>query len=131
MSAPVDPKSACCSLPPVQAEYTNKGSYKTIEDLNTYVTGPSDAKTLIISVYDIVSPRRSYFVARSHRHPLECELTFHPFLCDVPSVILVWPDRPGPPGSGPHLGRDWSSGLDAWYACPIFIRSDSPCETCG
>ncbi|WWD08664.1 hypothetical protein V865_006777 [Kwoniella europaea PYCC6329] len=43
----------CCKLPPVQAEYTPKGSYSTINGLKTYVVGPEDAKVTVLSVYDI------------------------------------------------------------------------------
>ncbi|WVQ94440.1 hypothetical protein IAU59_001519 [Kwoniella sp. CBS 9459] len=44
---------ACCNLPPVQAEYTPKGSYITHGDLKTYAVGPEDAKAAVLIVYDI------------------------------------------------------------------------------
>ncbi|WRT65468.1 uncharacterized protein IL334_002411 [Kwoniella shivajii] len=43
----------CCRLPPVQAEYTAKGTYTTIGDLKTYAVGPEDAKIAVVIVYDI------------------------------------------------------------------------------
>jgi hypothetical protein len=66
--------AACCTVPPVQAEYTPKGRYEVsrcsvqasewpgdphgrafqdIEGLHTYVTGPADAATAILFVFDI------------------------------------------------------------------------------
>lgn len=45
---------ACCSqLPPVQAEYSPKGSYTTIDGLKAYVIGPEDAMVSVLVVYDI------------------------------------------------------------------------------
>ena len=44
---------ACCKLPPVEAEYTPKGSYETINGYKTYVTGPEDSDKAILSIYDI------------------------------------------------------------------------------
>ncbi|WVQ78701.1 hypothetical protein IAT38_000788 [Cryptococcus sp. DSM 104549] len=45
--------SACCNLPPVEAEYTPKGSYTTVAGLKSYVVGPEDAKTAVLYTYDI------------------------------------------------------------------------------
>jgi len=46
---------ACCSLPPVEADYTPKGSYETLGDLKSYTIGPDSdsAKGAILMVYDI------------------------------------------------------------------------------
>jgi len=45
---------ACCQIPPViSQDYKPKGKYTTLNGLNTYVTGPSNATTAILSVYDI------------------------------------------------------------------------------
>ncbi|KAK3995856.1 hypothetical protein QBC44DRAFT_319563 [Cladorrhinum sp. PSN332] len=45
---------ACCNIPPVVATgYSPKGSYQTLGELKTYVTGPDDATRGIISIYDI------------------------------------------------------------------------------
>jgi hypothetical protein len=44
---------ACCQLPPVEAEYTPKGSYAELEGLKTYFSGPEDAKSAILMVYDV------------------------------------------------------------------------------
>ncbi|WVR04030.1 hypothetical protein IAU60_001029 [Kwoniella sp. DSM 27419] len=44
---------ACCNLPPVQAEYTNKGSWTTMNGLKTYAVGPEDAKSAVLFVYDV------------------------------------------------------------------------------
>lgn len=46
------PKS-CCQLPPIQAEYTPKGTYSDIDGLKTYVSGPEDAKAAILIIYDV------------------------------------------------------------------------------
>ncbi|KAJ7102314.1 hypothetical protein B0H15DRAFT_814111 [Mycena belliarum] len=45
--------TACCSIPPVQSEYTAKGTFKSVGDFKkVYVTGtPGD--TAIVCVYDI------------------------------------------------------------------------------
>ncbi|WWC69010.1 uncharacterized protein I206_102946 [Kwoniella pini CBS 10737] len=43
----------CCKLPPVQAEYSPKGSYSTINGLKTYSVGPEDAKVAVVIVYDV------------------------------------------------------------------------------
>ena len=45
--------TACCKLPPVEAEYTPKGTYETINGYKTYVTGPEDSDKAILSIYDI------------------------------------------------------------------------------
>ncbi|ODN81121.1 hypothetical protein L202_03214 [Cryptococcus amylolentus CBS 6039] len=45
--------SCCSDLPPVQAEYTPKGTYTTFSGLKTYVVGPEDAKAAVLYTYDI------------------------------------------------------------------------------
>ncbi|KAL9937473.1 hypothetical protein V8E36_003882 [Tilletia maclaganii] len=45
---------ACCTIPPVKSEYSDfKGSYETIEGLNTYVTGDASATKAIVATQDI------------------------------------------------------------------------------
>lgn len=45
---------ACCTVPPVVADgYKEKGEWTTIQGMKTYATGPKDAKTAILVVYDI------------------------------------------------------------------------------
>ncbi|KAK4689171.1 hypothetical protein P7C73_g920, partial [Tremellales sp. Uapishka_1] len=56
LSAPesqLTPNIACCTLPPVQAEYTPKGSYSDLAGLKTYTVGEASAKKAIVLVYDI------------------------------------------------------------------------------
>jgi len=46
--------AACCTVPPVVSKgYEPKGKYIEIDGLKTYATGPSDAKTAILVIYDI------------------------------------------------------------------------------
>lgn len=45
--------SLLLSTPPVQAEYSPKGSYTTIDGLKAYVIGPEDAMVSVLVVYDI------------------------------------------------------------------------------
>ncbi|AAW45144.2 conserved hypothetical protein [Cryptococcus deneoformans JEC21] len=45
--------SCCSQIPPVQAEYTPKGSYTTFNDLKTYAVGPEDVKVAVLVVYDV------------------------------------------------------------------------------
>jgi hypothetical protein len=45
--------SACCSLPPVKADYTPKGSYADVAGIKSYTVGPEDSKKSILYVYDI------------------------------------------------------------------------------
>lgn len=45
---------ACCTVPPVVSEgYQAKGDYITIDGMKTYATGPKDAKSALLVVYDI------------------------------------------------------------------------------
>jgi hypothetical protein len=44
---------ACCSLPPVSAEYTPKGTYGKVAGLKSYTVGPEDAKAAVLVVYDV------------------------------------------------------------------------------
>jgi hypothetical protein len=45
---------ACCSVPPVVSEgYKEKGEWITINGMKTYATGPKDAKSALLVVYDI------------------------------------------------------------------------------
>ncbi|KAI7384791.1 hypothetical protein KC332_g15827 [Hortaea werneckii] len=45
---------ACCTVPPVQAEgYSPKGDYMTVEGMKTYATGPKNAKSALLVIYDI------------------------------------------------------------------------------
>ncbi|RMX98948.1 hypothetical protein D0868_09804 [Hortaea werneckii] len=45
---------ACCTVPPVQAEgYNPKGDYMTVEGMKTYATGPKNAKSALLVIYDI------------------------------------------------------------------------------
>lgn len=45
--------TACCSLPPVQAEYTPKGSYGKLGGIKSYGVGPTDTGKAILVVYDV------------------------------------------------------------------------------
>jgi len=64
---------ACCSVPPVVSEgYKEKGEWITINGMKTYATGPKDAKSALLVVYDIFvcftppnqkkNPRRDLFL---------------------------------------------------------------------
>lgn len=53
MSVTGTQSSACCTLPPVESEYTPKGTYTDIAGLKTYVSGPEDADEAIVLVYDV------------------------------------------------------------------------------
>jgi len=44
---------ACCTLPPVKAEYTPKGSYIEVNGMKVYSVGATDAKVAVIGVYDV------------------------------------------------------------------------------
>lgn len=45
---------ACCTVPPVVSEgYKEKGEFITINGMKTYATGPKDAKSALLVVYDI------------------------------------------------------------------------------
>lgn len=46
--------AACCNIPPIISKgYKEKGKYESIGGIKTYVTGPSDATTAILFIYDI------------------------------------------------------------------------------
>ncbi|KAF2666192.1 hypothetical protein BT63DRAFT_458558 [Microthyrium microscopicum] len=67
---------ACCTLPPVQAEYTSKGSFETVAGLKTYKTGPADATTAVILIYDVfgITPQIQQgadMLAASGKHPFQ------------------------------------------------------------
>ncbi|KAI8063016.1 dienelactone hydrolase family-domain-containing protein [Thamnidium elegans] len=47
---------ACCSLPPVQSDYTPQGETENLGDLPVYVVGPKDATKAIFVFYDIYGP---------------------------------------------------------------------------
>lgn len=44
---------ACCTVPPVQVDYKEKGSFTQVEGMKTYQTGSSSAKSGLLIVYDI------------------------------------------------------------------------------
>jgi dienelactone hydrolase len=44
---------ACCTLPAIESDYKPKGSYQTIGDLKTYVTGNQSSSTVLTIIYDI------------------------------------------------------------------------------
>lgn len=45
---------ACCTVPPVVSDgYKEKGEWTTINGMKTYATGPSNAKSALLVVYDI------------------------------------------------------------------------------
>jgi hypothetical protein len=45
---------ACCTVPPVVSEgYKEKGEWITINGMKTYATGPKEAKSALLVVYDI------------------------------------------------------------------------------
>ncbi|PSN59196.1 dienelactone hydrolase [Corynespora cassiicola Philippines] len=46
-------KQACCTIPPIKAEYSPVGSYEVFGGFKTYKTGPADAISAIFIVYDI------------------------------------------------------------------------------
>ncbi|KAI5123735.1 hypothetical protein M0805_000328 [Coniferiporia weirii] len=50
----VNANPACCSIAPVQSDYTPKGVFKQFAGFNrVYVTGVQSSDTVIVSVYDI------------------------------------------------------------------------------
>lgn len=49
-------EDACCRLPPASSDYSPKGSWDTVAELKTYVTGPADATRAIVFIYDIFGP---------------------------------------------------------------------------
>lgn len=50
----VNSNPACCSIPPVQSNYTPKGIYKPYAGFKrVYFTGPEDSDMAIVAVYDI------------------------------------------------------------------------------
>jgi len=53
MSTIVNDNKACCTLPPVEAEYEPKGKYIEVADLKSYTTGNAESKTVIISIMDV------------------------------------------------------------------------------
>ncbi|KAJ6501683.1 Alpha/Beta hydrolase protein [Mycena vitilis] len=51
---PICPHTACCSIPPVESQYTPKGTlYKVGGFENVYVTGNKQSKNAIVCVFDI------------------------------------------------------------------------------
>jgi len=44
---------ACCSIPPVQAEYTPKGTFEEFAGFKCYVTGDKSSKTAVVGIYDV------------------------------------------------------------------------------
>ncbi|KZO95765.1 alpha/beta-hydrolase [Calocera viscosa TUFC12733] len=53
MATIVNDNKACCSLPPVEAEYTPKGEYIDVAGLKSYTIGDKESKSAIISVMDV------------------------------------------------------------------------------
>lgn len=49
-------EDACTKLPPVSSAYSQEGSWDTIANLKTYVTGPSRPKRALIFIYDVFGP---------------------------------------------------------------------------
>lgn len=48
------PSEACCSIPPVVVDYTEKGTYEPLGAFDrVYVTGDDKSETALIIVYDI------------------------------------------------------------------------------
>ncbi|KAI9311597.1 dienelactone hydrolase [Dichotomocladium elegans] len=44
---------ACCTIPPVQVDYTPIGTVESVKGFDVYVTGPKDANKAILVIYDI------------------------------------------------------------------------------
>jgi len=44
---------ACCTIPPVSANYKEKGEFVEIDGLKTYITGPETATTAVVLIYDV------------------------------------------------------------------------------
>ncbi|KAL7746604.1 hypothetical protein RI367_008004 [Sorochytrium milnesiophthora] len=65
----------CCSLPPVQSDYTPKGDKIKIGELDVYTVGPKDAKHAILFLYDIYGNHAStYQTADLLSHGLNAHL---------------------------------------------------------
>ncbi|CDZ97055.1 Predicted hydrolase related to dienelactone hydrolase [Phaffia rhodozyma] len=93
MSSEVQTNKACCTIPPVEAEYTNKGAFETIDGIKTYVTGDKDAKNLVIYVYDIFSYTPQAFQAADLIAAGTCAKVHIPDFFDgvVPDASLFQP----------------------------------------
>lgn len=44
---------ACCTLPPVESDYTPQGTIENLGDLPVYTVGPKDATKAVLVFYDI------------------------------------------------------------------------------
>ena len=79
MDSGVLTRVACCKLPPVEADYTPKGTYETINGFKTYVTGPEDSDKAILSIYDIFgySPQILQGMSPSHLSLMRPSLYLH------------------------------------------------------
>ncbi|GFZ50346.1 hypothetical protein JCM24511_08103 [Saitozyma sp. JCM 24511] len=53
MSVSGTQNKACCTLPPVEAQYIPKGTLKQVAGLKSYVVGPENADKAVLFVYDI------------------------------------------------------------------------------
>jgi len=54
MSTVHNTNKACCTIPPVQSDYTPKGEFKPVGDFKkVYVTGQNNKENAIVCIYDI------------------------------------------------------------------------------
>ncbi|KAJ6519444.1 Alpha/Beta hydrolase protein [Mycena sanguinolenta] len=91
--------AACCSIPPVQSEYTPKGTFKSVGDFKkVYVTGgPSD--NAIVCVYDIFG----YFPQTQQGADI---------ISAALKTVVYMPDFFEPPGKGPFPAADFPPTTD-------------------
>lgn len=77
----VNSNTACCSIPPVQSDYTPKGEYKEYAGFKrVYVTGPKTSDIAIVSVFDIFGYKSPYTTRIDMLKSLSLHIAFSPRL---------------------------------------------------
>ncbi|CAK7204858.1 hypothetical protein SEUCBS139899_007620 [Sporothrix eucalyptigena] len=109
----------CCTLPPFTSDYTPTGSYFTIPvpdnkqpDLRVYSAGPTDAKTVIVCVYDIFALHQNTLQGVDHlASTYGCRVV-------LPDLFRgeSWPVENMPPKEGQAVLSAWVQARGNWEA---------------
>ncbi|TVY47887.1 putative AIM2 family protein, partial [Lachnellula cervina] len=100
--------AACCSIPPIVTKgYKAKGEYKTIGDVNNYVTGPQTATKALLYISDIFGYFEQSLQGADILATSDKDNTYQVFMPDLfdgkPADISWYP--PETPEQGEKLGN--------------------------
>ncbi|KZS90326.1 alpha/beta-hydrolase [Sistotremastrum niveocremeum HHB9708] len=119
MSTIHNSNAACCSIPPVQSDYTPKGSFKPYAGFKkAYITGSETSTTALVAVYDIFG-----FWPQTQQG---ADILATSLNAKVVMPDFFEPDEPFPSENFPPTTEEGKQALQAFFGGPANIGNTIP-----